>query len=380
MRKALCLIALLAMLTGCRREPELHLFDAQPNETKLLFAELNLDVYWDYILDNGVKYDWRAEWYYGWDEEDQRIFGEIGYTIPDAFDIRRYYTGSTPYAHHTSVLQNTIQGRTFRGEFTWGYWDMLVFNDVRLIDGVQSLNFDETTTLDSITVYTNQSMSPSRYHAPRYTHAFYEPEELFSAYQQAININRNLEGFVYDPELNTYVLRLSMTLTPITYIYLTQIILHHNRGKITSIDGSANISGFARWSVLNSGRGGEDPITVNYKSRLKRGCDMEGENVDIIGGRLLTFGICGHSCNNIKNYREVKDVNRHYLDVRMQFNNGLDSTFVFDVTDQVRHRYKGGVLTVELDMDSISIPRRPGGSAFDAVVEDYEEVTHEFEM
>ena len=64
----------------------------------------------------------------------------------------------------------------------------------------------------------------------------------------------------------------------------------------------------------------------------------------------------------------------------MQFNNGLDSTFVFDVTDQVRHRYKGGVLTVELDMDSISIPRRPGGSAFDAVVEDYEEVTHEFEM
>jgi alanyl-tRNA synthetase len=41
-------------------------------------------------------------------------------------------------------------------------------------------------------------------------------------------------------------------------------------------------------------------------------------------------------------------------------------------------RYKGGVLTVELDMDTIPIPRRSGGSAFNAVVEEYKEETHEF--
>jgi hypothetical protein len=107
---------------------------------------------------------------------------------------------------------------------------------------------------------------------------------------------------------------------------------------------------------------------------------MNGENVDIAGGRLLTFGICEQRNNAIKNFYEVRDKNSHFMDVTMQFNNGMDSTFVFDISDQVRRRYKGGVLTVELDMDTISIPSRTGGSAFDAVVKDYVEVTHEFDM
>jgi hypothetical protein len=326
-----------------------------------------------------VKYDWRAEWYYGWDDEDRQIFGEIGYTMPNTFNIRRYFTGDVPYQPHTRVISNTIDGLVFRGEFSYGFWDMLVFNDVKLVDGVQSLNFDETTTLDSITVYTNQSMSPARY-SPKYTHSFYEPEELFSAYEQAIDINRDLRGFDYDAEKNVWVKRLSMILRPVTYIYLTQVIVHHNNGKIVGVDGAGNLSGFARSSVLNSLRGGNDPITVYYRTRWKRNCDMNGENVDIAGGRLLTFGICEHSCNFIKSYKEVKDKYRHYMDLKLLFNNGIDSTFVFDVSDQVRHRFKGGVLTVEIDMDTIPVPTRNGGSAFDAVVQDFEEETHEFDL
>ena len=76
----------------------------------------------------------------------------------------------------------------------------------------------------------------------------------------------------------------------------------------------------------------------------------------------------------------MKDKVSHYLDVTMLFNNGMDSTFVFDVTEQVRRRWKGGVITVELDMDTISVPSRSGGSAFDAVVKDFEEETHEFDL
>jgi hypothetical protein len=171
-----------------------------------------------------------------------------------------------------------------------------------------------------------------------------------------------------------------MVLRPVTYIYLTQVIVHHNNGKIVGVDGSGNLSGFARSSVLNSLRGGNDPITVYYRTRWKRNCDMNGENVDIAGGRLLTFGICEHACNFIKSYKEVRDKYRHYMDLKLLFNNGIDSTFVFDVSDQVRHRFKGGVLTVEIDMDTIPVPTRNGGSAFDAVVQDFEEETHEFEM
>jgi len=379
--KNLYLLLLLALtFTACRREPPLHLYDAQPSETRLVFAELELDTYWDYEIEPGVKYDWRKEWYYGWDDEDRQLFGEQGYTLPNNFEIRRYFTGDTPYTPHTRVIPSTIEGRIFQGAFNYGFWDMLVFNQIRLIDGVQSLNFDETTTLDSITVYTNQSMAAARYQAPRYTHSFYQPEELFSAYEQAIEINRSLDGFEYDPERNLYVKRLNMVLTPITYIYLTQVIVHHNNGKIVGVDGEGNVSGFARWSVLNSGRGGDDPITVNHFTRWKRNCDMKGEKVDIAGGRMLTFGIPGNACGRLKDGSELRDSEKHYMDLKMIFNNGLDSTFVFDVTKQVRQRYKGGVITVEIDMDTIPIPRRAGGSGFDAVVKDYEEVTHEIEM
>ena len=360
--------AVMSLLVCCIREPELHLFDGGDIEIELPLVELELDAYWDYEMSYGITYDWRAEWYYGWDAVDQELFGSLGYTEPNIFHLRRYFTGSTPLASHTSVVANTITGKSFYGKYSWGFWDILVWNDVNTIDGVQSLNFDEQTSLDYVLAYTNQTMASSRYEAPKYTRAFYEPEPLFSAYHQGIEIDRELTGFEYDPIRNVYVKKLDMLLEPITYIYLTQVILHHNRGKIVGIDGSGMLSGFARSTVVNTGISGEDIITVYYNTRFKKNCDMNGEPVDIAGGRLLTFGISGQNANRIKHIEDVKDKANHYLDITMQFNNGMDSTFVFDVTDQVRKRWKGGVITVELDMDTVRIPSRSGGSAFDAVV------------
>ena len=372
--------AVMSLLVCCIREPELHLFDGGDIEIELPLVELELDAYWDYEMSYGITYDWRAEWYYGWDAVDQELFGSLGYTEPSVFHLRRYFTGSTPLASHTSVVANTITGKSFYGKYSWGFWDILVWNDVNTIDGVQSLNFDEQTSLDYVLAYTNQTMVASRYEAPKYTRAFYEPEPLFSAYHQGIEIDRELTGFEYDPIRNVYVKKLDMLLEPITYIYLTQVILHHNRGKIVGIDGSGMLSGFARSTVVNTGISGEDIITVYYNTRFKKNCDMNGEPVDIAGGRLLTFGISGQNANRIKHIEDVKDKANHYLDITMQFNNGMDSTFVFDVSDQVRKHWKGGVITVELDMDTVRIPSRSGGSAFDAVVKDFEEETHEFPL
>lgn len=372
--------AVMSLLVCCIREPELHLFDGGDIEIELPLVELELDAYWDYEMSYGITYDWRAEWYYGWDAVDQELFGSLGYTEPNIFHLRRYFTGSTPPASHTSVVANTITGKSFYGKYSWGFWDILVWNDVNTIDGVQSLNFDEQTSLDYVLAYTNQTMASSRYEAPKYTRAFYEPEPLFSAYHQGIEIDRELTGFEYDPIRNVYVKKLDMLLEPITYIYLTQVILHHNRGKIVGIDGSGMLSGFARSTVVNTGISGEDIITVYYNTRFKKNCDMNGEPVDIAGGRLLTFGISGQNANRIKHIEDVKDKANHYLDITMQFNNGMDSTFVFDVTDQVRKRWKGGVITVELDMDTVRIPSRSGGSAFDAVVKEFQEETHEFPL
>ena len=374
-------VSVLSMVVCCVPEPPLHLFDSGDIEVNLPMVKVDLDTYWDYETAYGAHYDWRDEWYYGWDDEDQRLFGHIGYSEPDVFLLRRYYTGSTPYAPHTSVYNATVRGHSYKARFDWGFWDLLVWNDIITPDGVQSLIFDEQTSFDYVTAYTNQSMTLSRYQAPRYTHSFYQPEELFSAYSQAVEINENLEGFDYDPENDVYIKRIKMTLEPITYIYLTQVILHHNNRRVVGVDGSGNLSGFGRNTIVNTGIAGDDVITVHYYNRLKYNCEKDSELVDIVGGRLLTFGLCGQNANRITKREDVDDKNSHYLDVTMQFNNGLDSTFVFDVTDQVRRRWKGGVITVELDMDTVRIPSRTGGSAFDAVVKDFEDGgTHEFEM
>jgi len=368
-------------LNSCKREPPLHLYDGGNMETEIPFVDLDLEAYWNYGLIFNVEYDWKAEWHYGWDSQDISLFGNIGYTEPSAYDLRRYYTGNTPYAQHTTVNSEYITQKYFHGKYEWGYWDILVWNGINTPDGVQNINFDEVTSLDSVTAYTNPSMRASRYQAPKYTHAFYEPEQLFSAYQQAIDIDEQLHGFEFDSTRNAWVKKLNMILEPVTYIYLTQVILHHNNGRITGVDGIANLSGMARTTNLNTGRAGNDPVTVTYNVRFKTNCDMNEEKVDIAGGRLLTFGICDLAANRVRTIADIIDKYPHYMDVTMQFLNGMDSTFVFDVTDQVRRRFKGGVLTVELDMDTIPTPSRKGGSAFDAIVKDYEDGgTHEFEM
>jgi len=358
-------------------------------------VDLDLRAYWNYELEYGIYYDWRAEWIYGWDQEDRRIFGDsIGYTEPEVFNLRRYYTRQEPYGRHTSVLANTVHGSTFHGEYNWGYWDILVWSDVDPTQTeVQSLNIDETSTLDSVQAYTNPSMHSSRFQAPTYTRAYYQPEQLFSAYDRAIEINENLDGFEFDSLRNVWVKQLDMTLEPITYIYLTQVILHHNRNKIIGVDGASDISGLARSTNVNTGVAGVTPVDVTYSTRFKPSVTLSdecrqyidvkepNEVVAVIGGRMLTFGICGLNANRVKNRSDLRDQNRHYMDLNMQFNNGIDSTFVFDITDKVRNRWRGGVITIELDMDTIPVPQRTGGSAFDAVVKDYEDGgTHEFEM
>ena len=370
----LLLLALLA-LSSCYREPPLHLYDIDNPALALPIVELSLDTYWNYDGNLGINYDWRAEWYYGWDDEDRRIFGELEYEEPTKFFLRRYYTGNEKEGTRIERRNAYISGRTFRASYDWGFWDILAWNDVKTIDGVQSLNFDEKSSYDEdILAYTNTTMYSSRYYAPRYQNSFYEPEQLFSACEKGVEINKNLDGFEYHEENDIWIRKLNMYLEPLTYIYLPQIILHNNRGRINGVQGIANLSGMARFTSLNSGIAGTDAIAVNFNVRLKNDKDFKaGEKVDIAGGRIMTFGICGLNANRVSHVDDKLDSERHYLDLNMTFNNGMDSTFVFDVTDQVRKRYKGGVITIELDVDTVPIPRRKGGSGFNAVVKDYED-------
>ena len=386
----LCCVAMIS----CQRDPMLYLHEDGKDATMdLPNIDVELQAIWNYQLEYDVTYDWKAEWKYKWDATDVELFGKLGYTEPDAFEIRRYYTGFTPNAPHDAPYKHTITGKDLTANYDYGYWDILAWNYIDPPDGIQSIRIDESTSYDEVTANTGETMMSAPHYSTRFSHSFYQPEELFAGYESAIEINKNLDGFDFDADRNVWVKKLDMKLQPMTYIYLVQVILRHNNRNgriITSIDGNANLSGMARSVTLNTGVTGSDAITVNFSMRMKKDLALQdGTQVDIIGGKVLTFGIpkVNPSRLDTRAYKEsLKEVgtadlnNRHYFDLSMQFNNGKDSTFVFDVTDQVRKLFRGGVITIDLDMDTIPIPSRPGGSGFDAVVKDFEEKQWEFDM
>lgn len=376
-------------LASCDPIPPLHLHNDQDIETELPVVELDIDVMWHYDLAYAFHcdtfYDWRREWRYGWDEMDQQLFGNIGYTEPTAFNIRRYFLGEDTLQKHNSVLRDHINGRVFRSKYQFGYHDLLVWNDPVTADGVVSVVIDEDATLDSVTVTTNASRHSSRYHAPSKLYSYNQPDELFSVEKKNFYVSRNVEDYdYYDEERHIYIKYLDALLFPVTYIYLTQVILHHNFGRVVGTGGDATLSNFAYSTCLNSGAAGSDPVSVHYYNRMKKGVELPDthEQVDIIGGRLTTFGLRGINPFRYANPTQfpvsVRN-GRHYMDVNVLFGNGYDTTMVFDVTNQVLQRFRGGVITVELNMDTIPVPSRAGGSGFDAVVEDWVEEVHEFE-
>ncbi len=375
--------AFAAVIVSCEREPQKFLhYDDNNIEFAMPLVELELDVYWDYTDADGIPYDWQSEWFYGWDEQDTEIFGEQGYIKPQVFQLRAYNTEEPFGKHLTNPIAEQVWSSPHALRVDWGYYDFLAWNDLSVLDIHQALHFEEN--LDSIIAFTQPTSYASRYHAPKHTRSYFQPEALFADYRQAEDIF--LETCEWNEERQAYIKHINMMLYPCSYIYLTQVILHNNRGRVEGVDGTANLSGMASSVNLNTGVAGHDPISTHYNVRFKKGRDMKGEKVDIVGGRLLTFGMCGVNGSRVKPANRngvpyVDDGRRHYMDVVMTFNNGMDSTFVFDVTEQVHKRYKGGVLTVELDMDTVEIPSRSGGSGFDAVVEDFvEEDIPEFDF
>ncbi|MGN0224143.1 MAG: hypothetical protein ACI4AM_08980, partial [Muribaculaceae bacterium] len=66
----------------------------------------------------------------------------------------------------------------------------------------------------------------------------------------------------------------------------------------------------------------------------------------------------------------------NYMMVGLHFSNGADSTYTYEVTDQLRRQPHGGIITIEIAADTITVPTKPGGggggSMFDPNVNPYD--------
>lgn len=352
----------ICLMTGCRREPPLHLpSDAKPMVNLELTVQLTADI----LFEAG----WEAYWTYGWDETDSLLWGKLGYTKPTIFDIRRYFLGQDPLTPHSRPDEFNYNSDHLRDYFPFGYYDLLAWNS---LSRDPYIVIDESD-LDQVRAYTTVSSRTSS-RGPLFTRAYNQPEELFAGYETGLYVSPHLEDYeYYDEETDTYYMHAHMYLHPVTYIYLIQVRLHNNHGRVSGTSGETNLSGMARGVTLNTGVADEETVTVSYGSRIKsnRIIQSTGEKVDVIGGRCLTFGIPGQNSATISR-SESSTSSQHSISVPLQFYTGTDSTMIFDVSKQIHDNPLGGVITVDIDIDTIPIPTRPGGSGMDVIIEDFD--------
>ena len=371
-------------------EPPLNL-PGQEVLVDMPLVETELSVVWN------VEADWTTGWYYGWDETDEAIWGGMGYNMPTSYQVRRYYLGDYPDAPHTTVDAFSIRGTSFRRFFSFGYYDILFWSDIDSKDGTQVLVINES--LDEVTATTTGNRGMSRNVRQLIDNKEYDittgiyglrnqPEIFYAAYPENIFISRNLSDYIYDPVENIYIKKIETELRPLVYIYLVQIILLNNDGRIKGINGNTAMSSMASGTNVNTGHTNNNPSIIYFNTRLKRNLTVEGTPCDIIGGKFTTFGLCDMDpyTRAGKIYNGSRGDLKNHLFFDLVFSNDGEKTYAVDVTDQCQSQAHGGVITVIIDCGNLEPPVGPEepekgqGSLFVPTVEDYDEVYWEVEL
>jgi len=212
-------------VTSCI-EPPLHL-PGQNLLTEMPAVETQLNVVWN------VNADWTTDWHYGWDAVDNATWGDIGYSRPTSYQVRRYYKAYEPNAPHSEVDAFSIRGTSFRRYFNFGYYDILFYSDIDSKDGTQVLVVNESP--DLVTATTTGTRGLSR-RASKLTNGKEvsdtssviglknQPEIFYAAYPENIYISSNLDDYIYDPVENIYIKKIETELRPLVYIYLGIVV------------------------------------------------------------------------------------------------------------------------------------------------------------
>lgn len=370
-----CLLSSLLCISSCI-EPPLRL-PAQEVMIDVPMVQTQMEVVWN------VSADWKTEWYYGWDQTDIEYWGELDYPKPQSFEVRRYFLGENPGQPHKDLDPFTIQGNHFKRTFEFGYYDMLMWSNIDSPDHSQALVIDESDS-DNVSASTSvtRSISITKAQEAKPTALFNQPEVFYSTYPRDIYISRNFDDYdYYDTAGNVWVKKINCTLDPRVYIYLVQIILVNNDGRVVGVNGDCAISAFASSTNVNTGHTGNDPCMVWFNTRFKKGLQYKDLKADIAGGKLTTFGLCdmdGVSQDGGHQYTGSRTDLNNYLFFELKMAHGSIKNYQVDVTKQCREYSRGGVITVVIDCGNLEDPKEDGGhSIFNPIVEDYDEISYD---
>ena len=366
-RKLIALSCLLVLVWSCSVEPPLHL--RRPANLEVdLSTTVELDVMW--------QINWEALWEYRWDAS---VLGPLGYAEPTGMRLHTYALDEAyePVSHQAY----NFAGREGRMQVFAGYYNFLFHNN-----DSEAIQFTSENELADIFAYTRVISSKGLLasdivltlsqkaatkadgeYDPSLDPVILQPDGLFSLFSPEVWISDNLEDYEYID--GRYVYRVKGALQPSTFIYLIQMRLHNNNGRVVGSAGGAAITGMADRIDITNRRTSDKTVSVLMDVMINPAADP-----DLMGSRVVTFGIPGCDPYDPASVAAAPDV-PHYLVLNVSYYNGTYRNIRVDITDKVRALPTGGVIDLELDVNDFPPPEdppQPGGSGFQALVDDWQ--------
>ena len=373
-------LLLVALVSSCCRKP---LYVAQRGNVEIVVTEnqFDIDILW--------TSEWTTEWQYPWDEEEH---GTLGYTHPDGLHaiayllddnfqrIKKYYDRhiDADGGHLTLGTGNTYDVLLYNDDTEW-----IVFPDRDATHDSVYTNFSATTRTNTKAQYT-RTRTHAGYNQPDHLYGTLIEREYISNDPDDYEEHRADDGTIY------YTRKVEATLQPYTFIYLYQVMLLNNRTDegdaiVTSGTGltanglSAGVDLFSRRThntVVSLTQDVMTPLAKDIDLTLPDGTDAQG---DILAARIQTWGMPGIIPHEeLTRSESTEPADTTFVGVGLKLHNGITYVMQKDVTDQMRERPTGGVITFVVDVAQEipdSLINQKGGGGFEATVNQWDNET-----
>ena len=364
------MMSLVMVLCGCERK-DLYLAQRGTIDVDVSVYDIDLDLLW------GLE--WKTQWQYLWDES---LYGPIGYNEPTG--VR-----ANVYTLNEDLKRVRYTTRNFSNEggrvslTTRKTYDMAFYNnDTEYI----LFSTDESNAYYHATTRSNARVAYTR----AYAH-YNQPDQLFGTFLQDLYVTEDPEAYEihYDNDgMPYYVYKVNAELTPYTMIYLCQVMVINNadeNGKrITGCQGismnglSGGVDLFTRMTdttrIVTITQEETQPMQADRNLTLPDGNETVG---DIMAARILTWGLPGiNPLANVGTRTDAEPLVQVHAGIGLTLRNGNVYSIEKDITDQMRKRPSGGVITIVIDAaelpDNVVGEKPKPGGGFDASVDDWE--------
>lgn len=327
----------LTLFASCDENKDNDLEVVDSVRLSVSFKNPDLDLLWGE--------NWKTEWQYDWDSSDT-TYGTLGYSTPEIIKGTIYNLDANTGKRYNSFFKLFGLKDNSATLPAGGKYDMLLYNtDTENNIFQASDDFEKYTASTTITPFGFDSMGVAYKHLD-------EPDELLGALVTGVDLSKpSTDSMEIDVELNPY-----------SIIYLIQVvILNNDDDQEMQVIGASGITitGLSQGVDLFTRKTFDKTILITTEDikplqnhanvRLEDGTVVE--NADILAARMLTWGLPGINPMEPTKYgSKAAVVNQNFIGIEVTLRNGRPYTVSYEITEQLRNKPAGGVLTVSVDL------------------------------